>query len=100
MSGVESSIPAERSEPVRTCVGCRRTSEKSHLLRVVLVDGVVTADADARLAGRGAYVHRTSECLTQAEQRRAFRRAFRLDAAPAVSEELRAAVSTTQHAGA
>lgn len=100
MNAVESTIPVERSEPERTCVGCRRTSEKSHLLRVVLIDGVLTADPGARLPGRGAYVHRSPECLTQAEQRRAFRRAFRLDAAPAVSEELRAAVSTTQHAGA
>jgi len=81
-------------------VGCRRTAAKSELLRVVCVDGVITADEAARLAGRGAYVHRDPECLQKAESRRAFQRAFRLTAAPAGVEELRMSMATTHHAGA
>ena len=100
MSTIESPIAVVPDHPVRTCVGCRKPAAKSQLLRVVCVDGVVTADLDARLEGRGAYLHRDLACLAKAEQRRAFRRAFRLDTAPAVSEGLRTAMTTTQHAGA
>ncbi len=54
----------------------------------------------ARLDGRGAYVHRTVECLSKAESRRAFQRALRLDKAPDGLAELRLSMITTQHAGA
>lgn len=100
MSAIESPIANASWHPQRTCVGCRGTSAKSQLLRVICIDGVVTADPEARCEGRGAYLHRSPECLTKAESRRAFRRAFRLDANPAVSEALRSTMTTTHHAGA
>lgn len=65
-------------EPVRTCVGCRRREPRSTLLRVVAGDGVLVADAAARLPGRGAWVHPDERCVEQAVQRRAFTRALRL----------------------
>jgi predicted RNA-binding protein YlxR (DUF448 family) len=72
-----------KSPPVRTCVGCRKRGAKSDLLRVV---GMVTdqswsvvADEHARRPGRGAYLHFSPECLDQAERRRAFPRALRLE---------------------
>jgi len=81
-------------------VGCRRTAAKSELLRVVCLDGVITADPQARFDGRGAYVHRDPECLHKAESRRAFQRALRLTQAPVGIEELRMSMATTHHAGA
>ena len=100
MSAIESSTAVVPDAPVRTCIGCRRATAKSQLLRVVAVDGVLTADPAARLPGRGAYVHRDPGCLDKAVSRRAFQRALRLTGAPTGIEGLRATVSTTHHAGA
>ncbi|MDP9459899.1 MAG: YlxR family protein [Actinomycetota bacterium] len=69
---------AETSEPVRTCVGCRRRAPVSDLLRVVVRSGALVPDPRRRLPGRGASVHPTPECLRAAERRRAFTRALRL----------------------
>lgn len=66
-----------QSQPERTCVGCRSRAAKSELVRLVLVDGQVAVDLSGRRSGRGAYVHRNPECVTQAIARRAFPRAFR-----------------------
>ncbi|MHA6620976.1 YlxR family protein [Pseudonocardia sp. DLS-67] len=56
------------------------------LLRVVVVDGVLTPDPRRRLPGRGAWLHLAPECLDRAERRSAFPRALRvpgpLDPAP------------------
>ncbi len=63
--------------PARTCIGCRRRDDRSALLRVVARDGAVILDPRASLPGRGAWVHRTSECMAAAVQRKAFGRALR-----------------------
>ncbi|MHB0929358.1 MAG: YlxR family protein [Candidatus Nanopelagicales bacterium] len=80
---------------MRTCVGCRRPAAKSQLLRVVCVDGVLTADPMARLEGRGAYLHHDLECLNKAESRHAFQRALRIVQAATGFEELRLSMATT-----
>ncbi|SDP41954.1 Protein of unknown function [Nakamurella panacisegetis] len=67
--------------PIRTCVGCRDKADASTLLRVVVVDGVITPDPRHRLPGRGAWLHPRAECLDLAERRRAFGRALRFSSA-------------------
>jgi uncharacterized protein len=63
---------------VRTCIGCRIRADASRLLRVVARDREVVPDPSATLAGRGAWVHPTSECVERAAKRRAFGRALRV----------------------
>ena len=63
--------------PIRTCVGCRARTSADDLLRVVAVDGAVVPDPRRRLPGRGAWLHRSQECLRLAERRKAFPRALR-----------------------
>nr|WP_285639377.1 YlxR family protein [Lentzea sp. NBRC 102530] len=67
--------------PVRTCIGCRARTLPSELLRVVAVDGSVVPDLRRRLPGRGAWLHFDLECLRNAERRRAFSRALRVQGA-------------------
>lgn len=78
---------SRHTEPVRTCVGCRRRAAKTDLLRVVLAIGENGSAVSSRAAvpdpgfsgpGRGAYLHPTHECLRWADQRRAFSRALRV----------------------
>ncbi|HEY4419991.1 MAG TPA: YlxR family protein [Pseudonocardia sp.] len=70
--------PRSAAGPVRTCIGCRSRSVVDGLLRVVVVDGVLTPDPRRRLPGRGAWLHPASECLDRAERRSAFPRALRV----------------------
>jgi uncharacterized protein len=64
--------------PVRTCVGCRVRAAKSSLLRLVATEDGIIPDPQARLPGRGAYLHPSLECLKLAQRRRAFPRALRV----------------------
>ncbi|HEX4833121.1 MAG TPA: YlxR family protein [Trebonia sp.] len=64
--------------PVRTCVGCRERAVKSSLLRLVVSGDDVVPDRQARLPGRGAYLHPSLECLEKAQRRRALPRALRV----------------------
>jgi len=82
-----SGIPRERgrSNPVRTCVGCRQTGPRSALTRVVATPTtteaeprVLVVDVTRSLPGRGAWLHPEPHCLELAERRRAFPRALRI----------------------
>jgi len=46
-----------RQEPQRTCVACRKTGEKSTLIRLVRKDdNMIEVDLTGRMNGRGAYM--------------------------------------------
>lgn len=66
---------------LRTCVGCRHVVSPDQLVRVTVEQTPhgprAVADPFRRLGGRGAWVHPTRDCVTEAVRRRAFRRAFR-----------------------
>ncbi|WP_460578923.1 YlxR family protein [Humibacter ginsengisoli] len=71
--------PWGRLVAVRTCVGCRSRASRSSLLRVVARNSQLVVDESARMPGRGAWLHPTSECLDKAIRRRAFGRALRVE---------------------
>ena len=62
---------------MRTCVGCRERAAKADLLRLVWNGGPVV-DVSHTMPGRGAYLHRRSECLERAVRRRSMGRALRV----------------------
>ena len=64
--------------PVRTCIGCRSKAEKGELLRVVWSAGGPLADPKQTAPGRGAYLHRSTDCLRSAIKRRSAGRALRV----------------------
>lgn len=76
-------VRVERTDPQRTCVGCRVTTDQSDLVRLAVSDGLVQLDPERRLAGRGAYLHADPACLDRALKRRALPRALRTQAEPA-----------------
>ena len=65
------------SQPVRTCVGCRRKAGKSELVRLVWQQSV-TVDPAQRAPGRGAYLHPGPDCVALAVKRRSLGRALRV----------------------
>ena len=71
-------LPWPGNLPVRTCVGCKERAAKSSLLRVVVVGDDLVPDPQAKRPGRGAYLHHSQACFEQAQRRRAFSRALRV----------------------
>lgn len=78
------------NEPVRTCVGCRKSAPKRALLRVVRApDGSPAIDFDQRLPGRGAYLCWDRGCLERGLRRAKLAHALRaevveVDAGPVI----------------
>src|SRR5579859_8014624 len=70
----------------RTCVGCKERAVKTSLLRLVAVGDDILPDPQARLPGRGAYLHPCLACLELACRRRAFPRALRTERPLGVAE--------------
>ena len=65
-------------DPQRSCLGCRRTTDKKELLRFVLApDRTLVPDILAKLPGRGAYTCMNRACLANAARNRQFARAFK-----------------------
>ena len=63
---------------IRTCVGCRETSEKKALLRIVRTTcGEVRVDKSGRAAGRGAYLCGKKNCVKAAIKYKKLNRALR-----------------------
>lgn len=74
--------------PLRRCIACGERRPKRDMLRVVRTPaGHVDVDVPPKAPGRGAYVCRTGECLTEASDGKAIRRALDV-ALPAEAADL------------
>src|ERR1035437_7403680 len=83
MMPAQQSTPSRRSRPVakhlpeRTCVACRTSRPKRHLVRVVrTTEGNVEVDRTGRTAGRGAYLCPAQECWRLAKTRKSLDQAL------------------------
>lgn len=83
-----------RPAPTRTCVACRTPRPKRDLLRIVRTPGGdVVIDEGGRLAGRGAYVCRGTDCLTTAIDKGALTRALETPLPPTFLAQVATVVS-------
>ena len=63
---------------LRTCVACRKISDKKDMIRIALdKSGEAVVDPKGTHEGRGAYVCRNAECITGCTGRRCLDRSFR-----------------------
>ena len=62
---------------MRRCIVCRLVHHKSELLRVVKSAGEFLFDETGKLEGRGAYVCKSAECVTNLIKRRNFDKVFK-----------------------
>lgn len=66
--------------PIRTCIACGAKRPQQELLRLALdSDGVVKADRERVMGGRGAYVCSEKSCLARLAKHRKLGRIFRKD---------------------
>lgn len=85
---------ADQERPQRSCLACRETRDKDHLIRFVLSpQGEALPDLDARLPGRGAYTCISSRCLGTAIRQRLFNRAFKREVSALPPEAMTEMVS-------
>lgn len=79
----------KKSEPERTCIGCREKKPQKELIRIVRnQNGEVSIDETGRSNGRGAYICKSEECFLQAVKTKAFSRALNTEATEALGKEL------------
>lgn len=79
--------------PIRSCIVCRESKDKSELLRVVKrPDGTVVIDSTGKESGRGAYVCKTGDCMATAIKKRVFNRAFKQQLDNSIYDNLAAAM--------
>lgn len=77
------------TEPVRTCIACRKEAGKHSLVRIVRgATGAAVLDRNGRAPGRGAYLHPDAACLETARKRRALERSLGVTVAPELWSEL------------
>jgi predicted RNA-binding protein YlxR (DUF448 family) len=64
--------------PLRMCLGCQEMKPKKELIRVVRTadQGEIKVDLTGKLAGRGAYVCKSAECLEKAYKSKRIERAL------------------------
>ena len=55
--------------PQRTCVVCRKKSEKKKLMRFVLLDSEIVLDLNYKIEKRGYYVCDDNDCLQKLGKR-------------------------------
>jgi predicted RNA-binding protein YlxR (DUF448 family) len=79
-----------RSEPIRSCVGCRARDRQPALVRLTARDGAVVRDGAVAAPGRGAYLHARRACLATFARRGGFVRSLRCVVAKDAREALRA----------
>lgn len=71
---------------MRMCISCRERQPKNELMRVVSVQGRLMVDFSQTAPGRGASLHKRSECIQFAVTRHLLSRALRVSPHVDVSE--------------
>ena len=69
--------------PERTCIVCRKKGDKKAFIRIVKTKDGIFLDKTGKLAGRGAYICDSADCITKCKKTHALNRAFKQE----VSEE-------------
>ena len=78
-----------RSQPQRTCLGCRQAKDQTQLIRFVRSpDGEILTDLRGRLPGRGTYLCNSRSCIESAVSRKQFDRTFRQVCQPVTADLL------------
>lgn len=84
-------VHPRRHVPQRTCVGCRCSTTKRGLIRIVRTpEGSVEVDATGKRSGRGAYLCSRVECWQEALKKDRLSSALRTRLSQGDKEKLRA----------
>ncbi|MGN0702007.1 MAG: RNase P modulator RnpM [Lentihominibacter sp.] len=68
-----------KKQPMRRCIGCMESKDKSQLIRIAWYEGKLTVDPTGRAKGRGVYLCKSGSCLEKARKRKAIQRSLQAD---------------------
>lgn len=78
------------SEPIRTCIVCRKKSTKDNFIKIIKnKNDEFFIEKDKKLDGRGAYICNSQECFEKALKTKALNRAFKTNVPLSIYEELK-----------
>jgi len=84
-------VQPSRHAPQRTCVACRRSTQKRELIRIVRTpEGSVEVDTTGKRPGRGAYICSSVDCWHEALRKERLSSALRTRLSEGDKERLRA----------
>lgn len=63
--------------PERMCVVCRKLQPKTQLIRLVLQNNEIIIDTTQKLPGRGVWIDKDRECITNLQKRKVLNRIFK-----------------------
>lgn len=67
----------QKKIPLRMCLGCQVMKPKKELIRIVKnKENEISVDFTGRKPGRGAYICKSTECLSKAVKAKRLERAF------------------------
>lgn len=89
-----------RKIPQRMCVSCREMKDKKALFRLLVEDEQIVYDPTGKKAGRGAYICKDKACIEQAVSKGKLRYHLKAEPAPALAEQLLAALEREAEAEA
>lgn len=70
----------QKKIPLRMCVACRERKTKQEMLRIVKnAEDEIRLDFSGKLAGRGAYICNSAECIRKLKKYRLLNKAFSAD---------------------
>ena len=75
--------------PERMCIGCRQMRPKTELIKVVMKDETIEIDTSQKKPGRGAYLCKDMECLTNAQKKKALSKHFKTAVPNSIYDEIK-----------
>ena len=78
------------SNPIRTCMACRKKGTKDNFIKIVKnKNGTFAIERDKKLDGRGCYICNSEECFEKCLKNKALNRAFKTNVPMEIYEELK-----------
>ncbi|MBQ7432757.1 MAG: YlxR family protein [Lachnospiraceae bacterium] len=82
-------MSTKKKVPLRQCVGCGEMKPKKEMVRIIkTAEDEILMDTTGKKNGRGAYICKSSACLTQARKNRGLERSLKSPIAPEIYELL------------
>ncbi|MFQ3549728.1 MAG: YlxR family protein [Armatimonadota bacterium] len=86
----------KKKEPIRTCIGCRESCEKKKLTRIVRTAEGIKIDPTGKLAGRGAYLCDSKECLKSVLKNNRLSKALKTNISDDILKEIEGYLNKTE----
>lgn len=80
----------QKKIPLRMCLGCQEMKPKKELIRIVRnKENEISVDFTGKKAGRGAYICKSTDCLSKAIKAKRLERAFETSISDDIYETLK-----------